>query len=72
MVYDRNTYVCDLSFRGGFTMIPCHILDWDLTPGAFSVCLFLCQQAGNGTRAFPSLRKIGSMMGRAMPPFAGL
>lgn len=72
VAYDRNTYVCDLSFRGGFTMIPCHILDWDLTPGASSVCLFLCQQAGNGTRAFPSLRKIGSMMGRAMPPFAGL
>jgi len=44
-------------------MVPRHILDWDLTPGAFSVCLFLCQQAGNGTRAFPSLRKIGKMLG---------
>ena len=63
VVYDRNTYVCDLAFRGGFTMVPRHILDWDLTPGAFSVCLFLCLQAGNGTRAFPSLRKIGGMLG---------
>lgn len=63
VVYDRNTYVCNLSFRGGFTMVPRHILDWELTPGAFSVCLFLCYQAGNGTRAFPSLRKIGGMLG---------
>lgn len=63
VVYDRNTYVCNLSFRGGFTMVPRHILDWDLTPGAFSVCLFLCYQAGNGTRAFPSLRKIGKFLG---------
>lgn len=63
VVFDRNTYVCDLSFRGGFTMIPRHIMDWDLTPGAFSVCLFLCQQAGNRTRAFPSLKEIGVALG---------
>jgi len=63
VVYDRNSYVCNLSFRGGFTMVPRHILDWDLTAGAFSVCLYLCYQAGSGSRAFPSLRKIGKMLG---------
>ena len=71
VVYDRNTYVCDLSFRGVFTMVPRHILDWDLTPGAFSACLFLCQQAGNGIRAFPSLRKIGSIMGMSHATVCG-
>lgn len=63
VVYARNTYVCELSFRGGFTMIPRSIMSWNVTAGTFSVGLFLCYQAGNGTRAFPSLRKIGKMLG---------
>lgn len=58
LVYDKTAYHCDLTFRRGFTLIPRSIFAKELSASAFCVYLYLHQQAGNGSRAFPSLSRI--------------
>ena len=58
MVYDRYTYHCDLSFLGGFTLIPRSLFLASIKASSFAVALYLCYQAGNKRRAFPSLRRV--------------
>lgn len=67
MVYDQTTYHCSLDFSGGFTMIPCDLLDFDLTPSFFAVALLIFQQMGNKNRAWPKINDIAKALniGRA-------
>ena len=67
MVYSQTTYHCSLDFSGGFTMIPCDLLDFDLTPSYFAVTLLLFQQMGNKNRAWPKINDIAKALniGRA-------
>lgn len=69
-VYGRKTYQVNLGFQGGYTLIPRDFLDWqqrqeELTPAAFVVCLYLFVAAGNTRRAFPSISRIGRLVGVA-------
>lgn len=70
LVYGRMAYQVNLSFTGGYTMIPRSFLTWrengeELTSAAFVVCLYLFLSAGNSRRAFPSISRIGRMVGIA-------
>lgn len=58
MVYDQYTYHCNLSFHGGFTLIPRDLFCHPLKSSGFTVALYLYYQAGNRRRAFPSLRRM--------------
>lgn len=57
MVYDKYTYHCDIRFDGGYTLIPRTIFGHELKNSTFALCLYLYLQAGNGTKAFPSLNQ---------------
>ncbi|MEA4993939.1 MAG: helix-turn-helix domain-containing protein [Oscillibacter sp.] len=61
--YGRTTYSCLLSVTEDYTLLPREIFGWSLSHGAFCVCLCLFQQAGNADRAFPSIRRIGRLLG---------
>ena len=63
VVYARTTYVCTLSTARDYTLVPREVFSWDLTSGAFCVCLCLFQQAGNSGRAFPAIRRIAQLLG---------
>lgn len=56
-VYDRYTYQCDLKFDGGYTLVPRSLFERTLKSSTFVCCLYLYLRAGNGTRAFPSLKR---------------
>lgn len=62
LVYAQNTYHCDLSFQGGFTLIPWSLFGRCLKRGAFLVCLYLYYQTGNRDVAFPSLNYACKML----------
>lgn len=66
-VYGRMSYQVDLSFLGGYTLIPRDILArmGKFTPAAFLVCLCLLLAAGNCRRAFPSISQISRLAGIA-------
>ncbi len=58
LVYDQYTYHCEVWFHGGFTLVPWNLFGHPLKSSAFVLCLYLYLQAGNTTRAFPSLNRI--------------
>lgn len=66
-VYDKYTYHCDLRFTGGFTLVPRELFSHELKSSAFVLCLYLYLEAGNGTKAFPSLNDMSRKlcMGRS-------
>lgn len=61
--YGRTTYSCLLPVTEDYTLLPRKIFGWSLSHGAFCVCLCLFQQAGNADRAFPSISRIGRLLG---------
>jgi Transcriptional regulators len=61
-IYAQTEYCCNLSYRGGYTLIPRSLLSKELTPAAFTVSLFIFHQMGNLGRAFPSITYIGSAL----------
>lgn len=61
--YARTTYVCTVSVAGDYTLVSREVFSWELTSGAFCVCLCLFQQAGNSGRAFPAIRRIAQLLG---------
>lgn len=63
LVYDQYTYHCDLRFQGGFTLIPRDLFGHPLKSSAFTLCLYMYLQAGNKTRAFPSLNQMCKDLG---------
>lgn len=70
LVHARSIYHCDLSFQGGYTLLPRDVLrqrDDTLAPSSFSVLMYLYQQAGNEARAYPGIRRICEVlaMGRS-------
>lgn len=66
MVYGETIYHCDLSFRTGYTLLSRDLFQKDLSASAFCVAMYLRQQAGNGSRAFPSLSRICAIVGISM------
>lgn len=68
-VYGRKVYQVNLSFQGGYTLIPRDMLNLaqrdGLTASTVLVCLALCVEAGNSRRAYPSISRIGRMVGIA-------
>lgn len=58
VVYAANMYQCLVPVSGDFTLVPRAVFDARIPSSAFVVALYLYLQAGNGTRCFPSLRKI--------------
>lgn len=62
VVYDQTTYHCSLDFSKGFTMVPCELLDFDLTPAQFTASLFIYQQMGNTNRAWPKINDIAETL----------
>ena len=62
-VYDQYTYHCEVWFHGGFTLVPWNLFGHPLKSSAFVLCLYLYLQAGNTTRAFPSLNLICKDLG---------
>lgn len=58
VVYDKYTYHCNLTFHGGFTLIPREVFCHTLQASSFTVALYLYYQAGNKHRAYPSLRRM--------------
>ena len=61
-IYAQTEYCCNLSYRGGYTLIPRSLLSKELTPAAFTVSLFLFCQMGNRGRAFPSIGRISAAL----------
>lgn len=57
LVYDQYTYQCDTRYEGGYTLIPRDLFGHELKNSTFALCLYLYLRAGNGTRAFPSLKR---------------
>lgn len=66
-IYGKKVYRCNLSFTGGYTLIPRALLQnaEKLTPAAFCVTLYLVLAAGNSFRAFPSINEISRAIGIA-------
>jgi DNA-binding transcriptional regulator YhcF (GntR family) len=66
MVYDKYTYHCDIRFDGGYTLIPRTLFGYELKNSTFALCLYLYLQAGNGTKAFPSLNETSKALWMAV------
>ena len=66
LVRDRNTYVCDLCFHGGYTLVPYSMLQHrQLTAGVFVFCLYIYRVIGNAGRAYPSINRAAAAIGIA-------
>lgn len=65
LVYARPIYQLDLSFKGGYTQMPRDIFAYGGSVGnaTFVVLMYLHQQAGNGTRAYPSINRVCRALG---------
>lgn len=61
LVYGANSYVW-MKRQGGYTLLKKEILDYDLTPAAFTDLLFLYLCGSREGRAFPSLRHIAGQL----------
>lgn len=64
-VHAKTIYTCNLALLARFTMVPRTIFDRQIRPSSFLVLMYLYLQAGNGTRAFPSLRFMAKKLGMA-------
>ena len=64
--YDQYTYHCVLTVQHDFTFIPWDLFGPYLKSCAFVLCLYLYQQAGNTTRAFPSLNRMCREIGMSI------
>lgn len=64
--YDQYTYHCVLGVQQDFTFIPWDLFGPCLKSCAFVLCLYLYQQAGNTTRAFPSLKRMCREIGMSI------
>ena len=60
--YGKTTCACLRSVTEDYTLISREIISWNLTHGAFCVCLCLLQQAGNNKKAFPPIRDIAKLL----------
>lgn len=58
VVWDRNSYVCNVSTQSNFTMIPMDIFNYNLTFGAFTLYCYLKMVCGQKSHTFPSYSKI--------------
>lgn len=64
--YDQYTYHCVLGVQKDFTFIPWDLFGPCLKSCAFVLCLYLYQQAGNSTRAFPILKRMCREIGMSI------
>lgn len=62
-----NLYTCNLTFEGGYTLMPRSVFNHiDMTDSSFTVLMHIYQQAGNASRAYPSISKICKGLAMAM------
>lgn len=63
-VYDSFSYRLDMSFGGGYTLIPRSLLQKCRGQySVFAVAAYICMEMGNEERAFPSLKRIARRLG---------
>lgn len=66
VIRHKDTIICRQSTKADFTFIARAALRTQMRKSSFSVYLLICRLSGNGSRAYPSLRRIAELLGMGL------